>query len=158
MAESAPEITTGISADPLDVAAAIGAASSQSAGGLGVFIGTVRVSAAAPDHGDRAVVRLEYEAHPSLAPRRLTEIAREAAATWDLTKIVAFHRTGPCDLGEPTVVVCCAAAHRAAALDACRGVIEEIKLTLPIWKREVYADGSSWLGAEGAEAVPEEAL
>jgi molybdopterin synthase catalytic subunit len=152
-----PEITTAISADPLDVAAAIGSASAPSAGGLGVFIGTVRVSAAAPDHRDRAVVRLEYEAHPTLAPRRLVEIAEEAAAKWDLVKVVAFHRTGPCDLGEPTVVVCCAAAHRAAALDACRAMIEEIKLTLPIWKREVYADGSSWLGAEGAEPVPEEA-
>lgn len=151
------EITTAISAGPLDIAAAIGSASSPSAGGVGVFIGTVRESAAAPDNRDRAVVRLEYEAHPTLAPRKLMEIAEEAAATWDLTRVVAVHRTGPCDLGEPTVVVCCAAAHRGAALDACRSVIEEIKLTLPIWKREVYADGSSWLGAEGAEAVPEEA-
>lgn len=152
------EIRTGISAERLDVAAAIGAASSPEAGGLGIFVGTVRVSAAAPEHGDRAVVRLEYEAHPSLAPQRLADIAREAADKWDLSKVVAFHRTGPCDLGEPTVVVCCAAAHRAEALDACRSVIEDIKHTLPIWKREVYADGSSWLGAEGAETLPEEAL
>ena len=152
------EITTGISAERLDIGAAIGAASSPAAGGLGIFVGTVRLSAAAPEHADRAVVRLEYEAHPSLASPRLAEIAREAADRWDLTKVVAFHRTGACDLGEPTVVVCCASAHRAAALDACRGVIEDIKLTLPIWKREVYADGSSWLGTEGAGALPEEAL
>jgi molybdopterin synthase catalytic subunit len=148
------EISAAISADPLDVSAAVASVSSPDCGGLGIFVGTVRTSAAAPGRVDVAVVRLDYDAHPVLAPRRLHEIATSAAAKWDLRKVVALHRSGPCEVGEPTVVVACAAPHRSDALDACRYMIEEIKTTVPIWKREVYADGSSWLGVEGA--LPEE--
>jgi molybdopterin synthase catalytic subunit len=143
------EITTAIAADALDVSAAISAVSSSDCGGIGIFVGTVRTSAAAPHHEDTAVIRLDYEAHPTLAPARLRAIAEEAAAKWDLRKVVALHRSGRCDVGEPTVVVACSAPHRGDALDACRFMIEDIKTTVPIWKREVYADGSTWLGGEG---------
>jgi molybdopterin synthase catalytic subunit len=97
----------------------------------------------------KAVVRLDYEAHPELAATRLEEIGRDAADKWELLRVVAWHRTGACELGEPTVVVACSAPHRGDALEACRHVIDTIKATVPIWKREVYADGSSWVGAEG---------
>jgi molybdopterin synthase catalytic subunit len=143
-------VATGLTAEPLDVSAAITAVASPAAGGIGVFVGTVRASAAVPEHSGEQVVRLEYEAHETLAARRLDEIAHEAAGKWDLTRVAAFHRTGACELGEPTVVVACAAAHRGAALDACRWVIDELKQTVPIFKREVYASGASWVGAEGA--------
>jgi molybdopterin synthase catalytic subunit len=144
------EISTGVTDEPLDVSGAIAAAHAPSCGGIGVFLGTVRTSAAAPDHGDTPVVRLDYDAHPSLAGERLREIAEEAADKWALERVVAWHRTGACDVGEPTVVVACGAPHRGDALEACRFIIDTIKSTVPIWKREVYADGSSWLGAEGA--------
>lgn len=137
-----------VSEAALDVGAVIAEVSDADCGGIAVFVGTVRTSAAAPG-ARRTVVRLEYEAHPTLAPRRLTEIAEGAGARWDLRRLVAVHRTGSCDIGEPTVVVACAAPHRGEALDACRWIIDTIKGTVPIWKREVYADGSSWLGAEG---------
>lgn len=143
-------MATGLQATPLDVAGAIESVSSPAAGGIGVFVGTVRSSAAVPGRATADVVRLEYEAHPRLAPERLREIALEAARKWELSAVVARHRTGSCDLGEPTVVVACAAEHRAAALDACRWLIDELKATVPIFKREVYADGASWVGAEGA--------
>ncbi len=144
-----PEVDTGITDAPIDVAAAIASASSIDAGAVGVFIGTVRESAAVRANESKAVVRLDYEAHPDLATARLDEIARDAADKWRLLRIVTWHRTGPCELGEPTVVVACSAPHRADALEACRHVIDTIKATVPIWKREVYADGSSWVGAEG---------
>ncbi|MBA2312706.1 MAG: molybdenum cofactor biosynthesis protein MoaE [Actinobacteria bacterium] len=140
---------TAVTADPLDVAALIGQASSPEAGGLGIFVGTVRTSAAVPGKKEAPVVRLEYEAHPALAEERLTSIAEDAAKKWPLERVVAVHRSGACDVGEPTVVVVCAAPHRGDALEACRHVIDTIKETVPIWKREVYADGSSWVGAEG---------
>lgn len=112
-----------------------------------MFIGTVRRSAAVSDNAGKDVTRLDYEAHPTLAEERLAAIAQEIAEKYGLLGIVAVHRTGTCPLGEPTVVVVCAAAHRAEALDATRAAIDAIKATVPIWKSEVYADGSAWVGA-----------
>ncbi|HEY7876185.1 MAG TPA: molybdenum cofactor biosynthesis protein MoaE [Actinomycetota bacterium] len=134
--------------EPLNVGAAIEAASTTEAGGIGVFVGTVRSSAAVPGRSDDAVTELQYDAHVPLADARLDEIARAAADKWRLHAVTALHRTGTCGLGEPTVVVVCSAAHRAEALDACRWMIDEIKATVPIFKREVYEDGSAWVGTE----------
>lgn len=102
----------------------------------------------AENHGKR-VRGLEYEAHPTLAPQRLRELCEEAVARWELRNVYAVHRTGACDLGEPTVVVACAAAHRHEALDACHWLIDELKAKVPIWKKEIYEDGSAWVGTEG---------
>jgi molybdopterin synthase catalytic subunit len=145
---SGPGIVTRIEPGPLDVPAAIAAASTDEAGAVGVFVGTVRSTAAVADHAADDVVRLDYDVHVGLAERRLAEIAGEATSKWDLLRVVAIHRSGVCELGEATVVVACSAPHRAEALDACRWVIDEIKATVPIFKREVYEDGSSWVGAE----------
>jgi molybdopterin synthase catalytic subunit len=141
-------LSTGLSPDPLDVDALVQDVLDPACGGVGVFIGTVRESAAAMSSGDRPVVRLEYEAHESLAGSRLEEIAREATEKWGLHRVAAVHRTGVCKLGEPTVVVACSAPHRAEALDACRYIIDTIKAGVPIFKKEVYADGSSWVGSD----------
>ena len=149
-----PEISVGISEQPLDVTAVIASAAGPECGGIGVFVGTVRTIAAVAERPDTPVVRLDYEAHPTLAQERLSEIAREAAGKWALARVGAWHRSGACDVGEPTVVVACGAEHRGEALDACRWIIDTIKTTVPIWKREVYADGSSWIGAEGVPGQP----
>jgi molybdopterin synthase catalytic subunit len=133
----------------LDVARAIADASAPSCGAVASFVGTVRESASVKDNADKSVTTLEYEAHPALAPTRIEEVAQEAAAKWSLERVVAIHRTGTCELGEPTVVIACGAAHRGDALEACHWLIDEIKATVPIWKKEIYADGSSWVGAEG---------
>ena len=140
------EVSAAISAEPLDIGAAIGAAGTPSSGAVGVFIGTVRATPSGEDD-DRSVIRLEYEAHSDLAEQTLRDLARTAVGKWDLDRVVAIHRTGTCEIGEPTVVIACSAVHRAAALDACRWLIDEIKTAVPIWKREVYTDGSSWVGA-----------
>jgi molybdopterin synthase catalytic subunit len=145
-------VATGLTHDPLDVSEAIAMVSTPTSGGLAVFVGTVRSTAAVEDNADRSVVRLEYEAHDALAREQLAAIAHEAVERWRLDRVVAIHRVGSCELGEPTVVVACGAPHRAEALDACRWLIDELKATVPIWKKEVYSDGSSWVGAEGAEA------
>lgn len=138
-----PDISTGLSAAPLDVAALIGA-SPPGAGGTAVFVGTVRSTSTA--RPGEEVVALDYDAHPELAGRELERIARAAAARFGLERVVAFHRTGHCELGEPTVVVACSAAHRADALEACRWLIDTLKETVPIWKKELYAGGSAWVG------------
>lgn len=141
---------TGISDKPLRVGDAVAAVTRPECGGIGVFVGVVRTSST--EAGDRTVLSLEYEAHPTMAGERLREIRDQAIETWGLGAAVAIHRTGACDVGEPTVVVACAAPHRAEALDACRHIIDAIKVTVPIWKREVYSDGSAWVGADHSHA------
>jgi molybdopterin synthase catalytic subunit len=140
-----PEISAHVTAERLDVGAAIAAVTDPTCGAVAVFVGTVRESPAG--EGSGPVTRLDYDAHPTLAGEKINSIASSAATRWDLAKVVAIHRSGECELGEPTVVVACSAPHRADALEACRWIIDEIKEGVPIWKREVYTDGSSWIGA-----------
>lgn len=91
---------------------------------------------------------LEYEALPEMAEPRLGSIAESACERFGIGRVVAIHRTGICRLGQPTVVVACSAPHRAAALDACRWMIDQIKTQVPIWKKEIFADGSAWVEQE----------
>lgn len=142
-------LKTSLSEEPLDVGRAIADVQAPELGGIALFVGTVRTTPAAAGSEGKNVVGLEYDAHPELAPKRLDEIAREAAERWDIRRIVLVHRMGACGLGDPTVVVACGAPHRSDALEACRWMIDTIKGSVPIWKRELYADGSSWVGPEG---------
>ncbi|HEU4480941.1 MAG TPA: molybdenum cofactor biosynthesis protein MoaE [Actinomycetota bacterium] len=141
------EIHVAVSPTQLDPAEALAFVSSTSCGGIATFIGTVRASAAADEHRGKPVEKLEYEAHPELADERLAAIAAGAAERWEVERIYAVHRTGACGLGEATVLIATAAPHRRDALEACRWIIDEVKDGVPIWKREVYADGSAWVGA-----------
>ena len=127
---------------------ALAAVGDPTAGATATFVGTVRQTPAADGVDGSLVVRLEYDAHPTLAPARLREIATAAAERWNLTKTIAIHRTGACMVGDPTVVVACSAPHRGPALEACRWMIDSIKQDVPIWKREVYATGAAWIGTE----------
>ena len=140
-------VHTAVSAEPLDVAALIADASSPDCGAIASFVGTVRESASVDENSGKPVTQLDYEAHPTLAPQKLREVATQAAEKWPLARVVAVHRTGTCELGEPTVVIACASAHRGDALEACHWVIDEIKASVPIWKKEIYTDGSSWVGS-----------
>lgn len=142
------DIETAISAEPLDVAGSLATVSGPEIGGVAAFVGAVRESPAVDGQAGRSVVRLEYDTHPTLAAERLRAVVEDAARRWDVLRVVAVHRTGACQLGEPTVVVACGAAHRRDALEACRWIIDEVKSTVPIWKREVYADGAAWVGAD----------
>ncbi|HEX9291137.1 MAG TPA: molybdenum cofactor biosynthesis protein MoaE [Anaeromyxobacteraceae bacterium] len=107
-----------------------------------VFWGLVR------DHNDgRSVRAVTYDAHPQLAVRTFREIADEALARWgDDLRVVIIHRTGTLEVGEASVVVGVASAHRDEAYEASRHVIEQLKVRSPIWKQEHYVDGDSeWL-------------
>jgi molybdopterin synthase catalytic subunit len=152
MNEAHPDaiIRTAVSAEPLDITAVIDEVSDTECGGIAVFVGTVRSSAAVQGHEDDSVELLDYDAHPDLAMRQLTVVAEEAARRFAIRRITAVHRTGRCELGEPTVVVAASAPHRGDALEACRFTIDEIKASVPIWKREVYSeeDDSAWVGTE----------
>ena len=140
----------GIADHPLDPQALIGSVTDPACGGIAVFVGTVRESPAVAKHAGKEVVALDYEAHPELAHEALETIARQVVDRWDVRRLAAWHRTGCCRIGDPTVVIACAAPHRGDALEACAWMIDQIKSEVPIWKREVYSDGSAWVGAEGA--------
>jgi len=125
---------------PIDAAAVAAAVAEASAGAIATFIGTTR------DHNEgRRVTRLEYEAYPEMALRVFAHIASEANERWG-ARVVIHHRTGSLDPGALSVVIAAAAPHRADAFEACRHAIEILKKDAPIWKREFYPDGSSWVG------------
>ena len=143
-------VRTQISNEPIEIGALIAEAASPSCGAIASFVGTVRVTASSDEKSDKPVTRLEYDAHPTLAEAKLAEVAARASEKWPLERLVAVHRTGTCELGDPTVVIACSSAHRAEALEACHWAIDELKATVPIWKKEIYSDGSTWVGAESA--------
>jgi molybdopterin synthase catalytic subunit len=125
---------------PLALAEVVDAVASPASGGIATFTGTVRDAT----RGKR-VVRLEYEAYPGMAERKLEEIGRAVAAEHGADVAIA-HRVGLLLPGEAAVVIACAAPHRTAAFRACEACIERLKKDVPIWKREVYEDGSEWVG------------
>jgi molybdopterin synthase catalytic subunit len=131
--------------EPLDLGALVSRVQSASRGAIACFMGTVR------DHHDgRAVLRLDYSAYEPMAEAECARICAEAEAQWDCA-VALQHRTGTLAVGETAVAVAAASAHRQEAFAACRFVIEEIKRRVPIWKREVFSDGTSeWVGG-GAE-------
>jgi molybdopterin synthase catalytic subunit len=118
-------------------------------GAVVLFSGTVR------DHaeGRTDVERLEYEAYDEMVVPKLAEIAAETRARWaDVGRIVLVHRIGSLGLGESSVVVAASAPHRPEAFAAARFAIDALKVSVPVWKREVWAGGSDW-GADASELV-----
>ncbi|NNM30217.1 MAG: molybdenum cofactor biosynthesis protein MoaE, partial [Akkermansiaceae bacterium] len=100
------------------------------------------------------VLRLEYEAHASVAEQEGRRIVAEAVERFGLDRAHAVHRIGRLEIEDLAVVVVVSSPHRAEAFDACRFVIDEIKHRVPIWKKEYYPDGSSeWVGCEGCAAA-----
>jgi molybdopterin synthase catalytic subunit len=123
--------------DPIDLAALQGTSSAD--GALCLFVGLVR------DHNrGRAVVRLEYESYEEMALPLMEEIAAETRRRWPVTDVHIVHRLGLLEVGEPSVAVAVASPHRDEAFAACRHAIDTLKATVPIWKKELYADGEEW--------------
>ena len=126
--------------DPLDLAAADAFLRTEEAGGLCLFTGTTR---RAGDEG-RATARLEFEAYEGMAVREMQRVGEEARQRWpSVARIVLLHRTGAVPLTEASVVCGASAPHRAEAFAACRFLINTLKAQVPLWKKEVYADGQS---------------
>ncbi len=124
----------------LSVDEVLAAVRDRRAGGIGLFVGVVR------DHdGGKEVAALDYTAHPT-APQRLRE-ACGSVLDDEVTKVAVVHRIGALTVGDLAVVCAVSAPHRAAALDACHRLIDEVKATVPIWKQQEFSDGSDeWVG------------
>ena len=134
-----------LAAEAADTAAGIG----EGCGAVVTFAGVVRAQ-----HKGRAVTHLVYEAFDALALRTFAQIQAEAAEWWPGVTLGIHHRTGRLAIGEASVVIAAASAHRAPAYEVCRYAIERIKQIVPIWKHEFFEGGDVWI--EGATADPDD--
>jgi molybdopterin synthase catalytic subunit len=127
---------------PLSVAEVLAAVAHPAAGGQSVFVGTVR------DHDeDRAVVSLDYSAHPT-ADEVIRTIAERIAAEPAVLGLAVVHRVGSLVIGDDAIIAAVATAHRGEAFDACRRLVDTVKHELPVWKLQRFSDGSSvWVGS-----------
>jgi molybdopterin synthase catalytic subunit len=94
-------------------------------------------------------VHLEYDAYSEMAESEMARIADEVKARHEVLHVAIAHRTGHVPIGEASVVIAVSAAHRGPAMDACREVIDTLKQTVPVWKKEVFEGGEQWIGREG---------
>jgi molybdopterin synthase catalytic subunit len=127
--------------EPIDLNRLIAHVAGPDAGAVATFTGTVRERAR-----EREVLDLEYEAYPGMAEQEIARIARAALAEHGCLRAAVWHRTGVVAVGEASVAIAIGSAHRAPAFAACKQVIDTLKLTVPIWKKERYADGEVWIG------------
>jgi molybdopterin synthase catalytic subunit len=96
----------------------------------------------------REVVHLEYEAYPEMAEKVMAQIGHEMKERWPITNVAILHRTGVLAIGEASVAIAVASPHRAEAFQACEYAIDRLKEIVPVWKKEVWSDGSQWIGWE----------
>ena len=130
-----------LSERPLSLDDAVAEVASDDAGAIATFVGTTRARSRGRD-----VVRLEYEAYEGMAEETMARIADGLRERYELLGLAIHHRVGTVEIGERSVVVAVSAAHRADALAACRDAIDELKRSVPLWKKEVYAGGEEWIG------------
>jgi molybdopterin synthase catalytic subunit len=144
MSKSPLESRIRVSEGPIEPGRLAAEVGHQGAGAVVVFLGTVR------DHspGKDGVTHLEYEAYTEQVEAKIAEIVAEAALRWPLVRVAIEHRTGTVAVGDPSVGVAVSSAHRAAAFEAARYLIDELKQRAPIWKKEHWPGGAEWV--EGA--------
>jgi molybdopterin synthase catalytic subunit len=130
-----------LSEEPLDVSAAIAEVQSPEAGAIATFVGTTRVHSRGRD-----VVHLDYEAYEGMAEKTMAELAAALKAKYELIEIAIHHRVGRVGIGDTSVVIAVSAPHRQDALAACAEAIDTLKVSVPLWKKEVYEGGEEWIG------------
>lgn len=135
--------TISLVREPIDTAALAASVRAPLCGAVAAFDGCVR------NHSrGRATLYLEYEAYESMAFAKMQEICAEMHTRFAIHRVAMVHRLGRLEIGETSVFIAVSAAHRAAALDACRFAIDTLKRAVPIWKKEYFADGAVWADGE----------
>ena len=120
------------------------------AGAIATFVGTTR-----NNNEGRRVIALDYDAYPEMAEKELRRIGEAASRKWPLCGMAIVHRIGPVQITQASVMIAVSSAHREAAFAACRFAIEEIKKTVPIWKKELYDGGELWIGTQSGQPLPD---
>ena len=129
-----------LSRAPIDPGQLSASVATSKDGAIASFVGIVR-----DHHEGRAVLWLEYEAHEEMAQKQIKELIRAAQRRWPVGAVAIRHRLGRLQVGDTSVAIAVAAPHRAEALEACRWLIDTLKAEVPIFKKEVYADGETWV-------------
>ncbi|KAL8527439.1 hypothetical protein ACS0TY_005338 [Phlomoides rotata] len=124
---------------PIDITKYISYVEAPHCGAIATFAGTTRDT-----FEGKTVLELRYEAYVPMAVRCINTICSSARSSWNLNAIAVAHRLGPVAVGETSVFIAVSSAHRADALDACKFLIDEVKASVPIWKKEVYTNGEVW--------------
>jgi molybdopterin synthase catalytic subunit len=133
---------------PIDLNELVRYVADAEAGAIVPFIGTTR-----NNNEGRKVLALDYDGYPEMAEKELARIGAEAKNQWPICKMAIVHRLGPVQIGEASVIIVVSSAHRDAAFAASRFAIEEIKKTVPIWKKEVFEGGEVWIGTQTGQPL-----
>ena len=140
---SGQPVTIALTPDPIDAASLVAAAKRGEDGAVVVFDGIVR------NHTrNRPTLYLDYEAYQEMALKQMDSLAREAIARFGVRHVTLVHRLGRLLVSETSVLIVVASSHRAHAFDACRWLIDTLKKTVPIWKKETFVDGAVWAPGE----------
>lgn len=135
-------IEVKISADELDIVSCLAISKDLESGGIASFIGSVR------NHSKgKAVVRLDFECYEAMAIKEMRKIAEAAISKYAVRNIVIQHRVGTLYPGEVAVIIVVNDGHRDYVFDACRFIIDSLKQTVPIWKKEIFENGEEWVSA-----------
>ncbi|MEZ5174610.1 MAG: molybdenum cofactor biosynthesis protein MoaE [Acidimicrobiia bacterium] len=134
-------ILVDVTPDPIDAASILEFVTDPASGATVLFAGTVRDHS----HGREGVTHLQYEAYDEVVVDKMREIVELAVHRWPVIRIAAVHRTGSLTVGEPAVMVAVSTAHRADAFPAGQFVIDELKRSVPIWKKEHWPGGAEWV-------------
>jgi molybdopterin converting factor subunit 1 len=129
--------------DPIDTQGVLGRVKQGGDGAAVVFEGVVRNQTRG-----RRTLYLDYEAYEEMALRQMESLAEQALKEFQVREVALVHRLGRLEIGETSVLIVVASAHRAAAFDACRWLIDTLKRTVPIWKKEYFEDGAVWADGE----------
>ncbi|MGB9407866.1 MAG: molybdenum cofactor biosynthesis protein MoaE [Terracidiphilus sp.] len=137
------DVVTALTRKPIDAEKLIAAARRGEDGAVVVFDGVVRNNSRG-----RTTLHLDYEAYDEMAAKQMNELAREARSRFGVRQVTMVHRLGRLQVGETSVLVVVASEHRAQAFEACRWLIDMLKKTVPIWKKETFQDGAVWAAGE----------
>lgn len=147
MPDEQQRILCKITAAPIVLQELIDFVADPGAGAMTTFVGTTRDT-----NEGRRVIRLEYECYPGMAEKEMHKIGAEALARWPIKKIAMVHRLGRVDIGAASVAIAVSSSHRHAAFEACHYAINQLKETVPIWKKELYEGGELWIGSQTGTA------
>ena len=139
--------------EPIDTRALVTRLQRAEDGAVVLFEGVVRNHS-----GGKATLHLEYEAYEPMALEQMRALAREARRRWPIDRIGILHRLGRLEIGEASVAIVVTSAHRHPAFEACRYTIDRLKKTVPIWKKEYFADGAVWVDGEWDKALVAQVL